>query len=347
MGSIKKYAAINTKLKALSSKLLKKSDYSKLLELGSYKDGFNYLKNNTSYGSIIESEEVLEIEALERLFNKHLYQNLEKIYRYFINEDREFIKALFVRYEVENIKLALRLIMRNEELKGFKEKIYIPKIKTNVDYTLLENSSSIEEAISNLSNTPYRRILEQYINESSVKQMFYMEMTLDRYYFNNLMKVTLSLNKEDKKLIRELLGRNIDLLNIQWIYRGSKYYGLSPEELINYTLNGGFDLNYNYLKDLCYAKSFDEFRNKIKGLKYPDKLIESFGKLDEHIESEIEKYLFELFMKFKKNSYMNMVEFLVYFHSLEFEIRDLFIILESKRYGITKDVAKTFLVRPV
>ena len=74
MGSIKKYAAINTKIKALSSKLLKKSDYSKLLDLSSYEEAFNYLKNSTSYASIIESDEVLEIEVLERLFNKHLYQ---------------------------------------------------------------------------------------------------------------------------------------------------------------------------------------------------------------------------------------------------------------------------------
>ncbi|BEP30271.1 V-type ATPase subunit [Helicovermis profundi] len=347
MGSIRKYAAVNTKIKYLSSKLLKKEDYKKLLEITSYDDAFNYLKNTTDYGDLIEKDEILEIEELERLFNRHLYQSLEKINHYFVNEDREFIKALFVRYEVENIKLLLRLISRNEELKDFKNKIYIPKIKTNVDYELLESSSTLEEAILNLANTPYKRVLEQYIGDHSSRQMFYIEMTLDRHYFNNLMRVTQKLDKEDKKLVNELLGRNIDLLNIQWIYRGSKYYGLSPEELINYTLNGGFLLKYEFLKDLCYTSSFESFREKINKSGYSKDLVNSFGESDEHIESEIEKYLFNLFLKFKKNSYMNMVEFLVYIHSLEFEMRDLFIILESKRYGISEDVAKTFLVRPV
>lgn len=347
MGSVKKYAAVNTKIRYLFSELLKKSDYKKLLEFSTYEESFNYLKNNTSYSKIIETDDVLEIEELERLFNKNLRKSLEKVNYYFSNENREFIHALFIRYEVENLKLLIRLLIRNESLEGYLDKIYIPKIKTNVDYDLLFNSSSIEEMIMNLSNTPYKRVLEQYIDEEERRKIFYMEMTLDRHYFNNLTKTTQNLAKDDRKEVGELLGRNIDLLNIQWIYRGSKYYGLSSEELINYTLDGGFLLKYNFLKELCYASSIEEFKEKIKDSGYPKELVDNFNKNDEHIESEIEKYLFELFMKFRKKNRMNMVEFLVYIHSLEFEMRDLFIILESKRYGISEDVAKTFLVRPI
>lgn len=55
--------------------------------------------------------------------------------------------------------------------------------------------------------------------------------------------------------------------------------------------------------------------------------------------------MYQSFMAQKVKNNMNIVEVLAYMHQMEFEIRDIFSILEMKRYGIYGDDGKEFLVK--
>ena len=54
MGSITRYAAINTKLRALEGRLLSKEDYTNIISAKTINDVVDYLKNNTSYSLVLK-----------------------------------------------------------------------------------------------------------------------------------------------------------------------------------------------------------------------------------------------------------------------------------------------------
>ena len=75
------------------------------------------------------------------------------------------------------------------------------------------------------------------------------------------------LSKEDERIVIEALGINIDLINIQWIYRAMKNYRISLEEILIYSIPNGYKLTYPKLKELIYSKGVEDFIEKVKKTK--------------------------------------------------------------------------------
>ncbi|SKC56746.1 V-type ATPase subunit [Maledivibacter halophilus] len=346
MGSIKKFAAINTKVRTLEGRLLTKNDYSKLISMRSVKDIAIYLKNNTAYREVMEGVDVtsLKVQELELLLKRYIVNQNEKLIHYFTDEYRRLFKIIFIRFEIEDLKLFLRAITRKEKLVDVKELVVYSGVYSTIDYDALSLSKSLEELINNLKGTIYYDVLKFYKNESLEKRLFYMEMSLDRLYFKLLSQRIERLDSKDRKVFGEFLGKNIDLLNLQWIYRGLRFYKLLPEELINYTLHNGYYLNFKRIKELCYTKDEKELIRKMIDSKYGF-LFDNKDTLEIYMERRIERYLYFLLLDYKKREKMNIMESVVYRHLLEYEMRDIISIVEAVRYGMDEENIKKFLVR--
>ncbi|SHJ64829.1 V-type ATPase subunit [Paramaledivibacter caminithermalis] len=346
MGSVRRFAAINTKIRSLEGRLLTQEDYNKLIFMKNVGDIANYLKDKTAYNKVLENVNTASIkrDQLELLLKKYIVKQYEKLIHFFTDEYRRLFKTLFLRYEIEDLKIFLRAVDREESLRHVKDLIVYSGIYSTIDYEALSSSKNLEELINNLKNTIYHNVLKSYTREVPEKRLFYMEMSLDRLYFKLLTDVVEKLDKRDRDILRELLGKNIDLMNLQWIYRGLKFYRLSPEELINYTLHKGYYLNYRRIKELCYTKNEKELINMMIDWKYGF-LFDNKKTLEIFMERRIERYLYFLFLDYKRKEKMNIIESVVYIHLLEFEMRDIISIVEAVRYGIEKEAAKKYLVR--
>lgn len=347
MGSVTKFAAVNTKVKALERYLLSTEDYNQMLQSVNEKEVMNFLKEQTFYGEFLEdlSSEDLRVDYLEGLARRFVFQRYEKLVHYFTDEHRKLFKMLFMRYEVENLKLLIRAVYRKEDLERVNQELMISSIFSKLDYEKLARSLSLEEFVENLKGTPYHRVLKPYINENPKRLMFYMEMNLDRIYFKMLGDQIHKLKGDDLEDMQELLGRNTDILNIQWIYRGLKFYGLSPEELFNYCLGNGF-IRYSKLKELCYSTDEEDFVEKLKNSRYGF-LFEDIETMDQFMERSMERYLYRVLINLEKKHRMNIMPSVIFMHKLEYEMRDIFTILEAKRYRFGADVIKDYLVRIV
>ncbi len=139
-------------------------------------------------------------------------------------------------------------------------------------------------------------------------------------------------------------GSNVDFLNIQWIYRGIKHYDLTAEELFNYCLRGGRYLNLKQLKALCYAADDKAFNKLLMTTRYSD-LFGADERIDLVIERDMERALYRIFQHQVKEAHLNLITPVAYLHALEFEIRDLFAIIEAKRYQMDEAQTRSFLVR--
>jgi V/A-type H+-transporting ATPase subunit C len=346
MGDVRRFAAIHTKIKAMEGLLLEEDAYKALVTFAEPEEIVSYLKETPGYRDVLEETGLdLDINMIERQLKADLIEKYERLGHYFTDGYKKYYKTLFMRFEVEDIKLFLRTYLRKEDVGFLRAHIHQSKYH-RLDLKSLTNASSLEVFVDGLKGTKYHDLLKYYLNEDPEKMMFYMEMRLDHYYFKSLSKQLSEFSNEDKSLMKEVIGKNVDVQNLQWIYRGLKYYKLSSEELLNYTLNIGFYLKYKELKDLCYTRDIEVLVQKIKETKYGF-LFTGSGHSEIFFELNMERYLLKLMEGLQRNAPMTFLDTIVYMHRKEYEVRDIFTLLEAKRYHAPIEDVKTFLVHSV
>lgn len=348
MGTFAQFAAVNTKIKILQRNFLKDEDYLRMLDARDADEVVRYLKANTCYGVLLADEDAgpVQINKLELIFRTHILKRYEALIHYLVDQYRYLFRIIFMRYEIENLKMIIRAVTRKEDLAPLVDSFYRSSVIPQLDYKQLIMAKSMEELVHYLQNTPYHKVLAPYIGESPNRLLFYVEMSLDRVYFKKLAGAVRKLQLDDKVLVSELLGKNTDILNIQWIYRGLKYYHISPEELFNYSLPSGYMLTLTNLRDLCYSADENDLIGKLKKTRYAF-LFQEENDFERFMEIGMERYLFSLLKTMDRKSFMTILPTIIYIHRLEFEMRDLFSLLEAKKFGLSADDIRHFLVRPL
>ena len=97
MGSVVKFSAINTKVKAMMGKMLRRDQYLKLLNCKDFKSTLRVLKEETSYGELLEAYNLEKIHRgdLEIILHKYYISTYNKFINYFNGEYRNLIKSTF------------------------------------------------------------------------------------------------------------------------------------------------------------------------------------------------------------------------------------------------------------
>jgi len=344
MANVSRYAAIFTKVKALESRLLRNEHYALLLAAKDIQEVTKLLLNQTPYGVLLDPN--MSTRDVERTLRHYVFKSYEQMIHYTTNEDRKLFKALIIRYEIELLKNVIRSVSKEANSAGLMELTQQSKHFEIRDFKLLASCHSLDELVADLIFTPYGALLKPYLSERDDQKLFFMEMVLDRYYFKNLADQMQHLSGDGRRFMLELLGTNIDLLNIQWVYRGKKHYNLSPELLFNYCLRDGLRFGLKRLREICYLEDVDAFVEEISKCDYG--FLFSHGENTEILmERNIERALYTLFLKLSKMGQLSLVTPIGYLHKLEYELRDVFSIMEAKRYGLNARETSEFLVRTI
>lgn len=343
MGSVAKFAALNTKLDAISGKLLKNQDYEALMSKESVVEIATYLKENTHYRGVFED---INVDYLHRgeiadILLKRNIALLESLSHYMDGAYRDFLNTLFMRYEVEDLKLIIRALATHEDLQKLKSSFIHSERHAILDFNRLMSVTSIEEIVNLAKDTPYQEAFRNVSEDDLSVREFHAEMNLDAVYFRSLRRRAEKLDQEDREILEDIIGKNIDLINIQWLYRSRTYYQLMPEEILNYTLSGGKSYSFAKMKAIVYA---DDPKEAIMA-SLPTRYENLLNREDIYMERTIYQYLYDLFVKLGRSSQMNISKLTAVTHFLEYEIRDIITITEGIRYDVTPEEMKDFLIR--
>ncbi len=336
MASVSRYAAVVTKMRSLSAKLLTLEDYEKLLQASDYETVQKYFKQSESYRLEIMNDSTAA--ESERALKRIMFRRQARLLPFLSDEDLNFVKLMLRRSEIDALKQIMRAIHSGKQLISFD---FEPQSYFEIkDFDDLLTAESLDQCIKKLLPTTYGKVLKAYIGSDDEEILFYLETTIDRFYFKELLALAQNLNPEDKKIMVEILGINIDLLNLQWLYRGKNFYQIKPEGLFNYVLEGGSKISLSDLKELCYIESPATLLKEM-----PSVYRQNFETGELLIESNMERMLYQSFTKKIGINSMNLSAIIFYMHKLEYEMRDIFTILESKRYGLAANDVNKFLVR--
>jgi V/A-type H+-transporting ATPase subunit C len=347
MSNISRFAAVNTKIKALEGEFLTIENYKNILEQKSVADAARYLRNETSYKEVLKDIDINNIRraSLEGLAKQKMLLNIEKIVHYFNGNYKSFINTLYAKYEIEELKSLARAVYNGRDITPYRNSVFIGKY-SKVDEEKVFNAKYIRDIIAAFEGTVFYRYLQPLLDNNLRENLFRFEMVLDASYYEILQKEWEKLDKHDIKVLEKAQGIMADLLNIQWIYRGIKFYHLRPEELINYTIHIGYRLSTEFLKKLCYSKSLDEFYDMVSQTKYSF-LFKHDATTDIFMERRLERYIYFELKALERNNPMTIITTFAYIKFLEVEVRDIISMVELIRYGMPAEEAEKYLIRPL
>ena len=237
MGAVQKYGFINAKLRARISKILPEALSAEMSRAKSLSEAVELLRN-TDF-SVVESVfgQTGDIKSAElELARKEvrLYLELEALTK---DEVRSIVSALAERFEVDNLKHALRLWF-DSHVRGRRIDAgvgYLLRDRVHRDLALdrIVNAGSLEEAAEALAGTPYGELVARQAAEvTRLQSLFPLEIALDHHFYRQLLAAVDGLGTRDREIARRMIGAEIDLANINWLIRFKGFYKLDPERAL-------------------------------------------------------------------------------------------------------------------
>lgn len=345
MSNISRFAAVNTKIKTLEGEFLRVKDLKSLLEQKTVADAARYLKTQTAYNEVLDQIDVNQTRrsTLESLIKQKMLLNIDKIIHYYNGNYKRFINTLYAKYEIEELKAVARAVYNGVDTKPYRNSIFIGKY-SKVDEEKVFNAKYVRDIIQAFEGTAFYKYLQPLLDNNIKENLFRFEMVLDASYYEILQKEWEKLDKQDMKVLEKAQGILADLLNLQWIYRGIKFYKLRPEELLNYTIHLGYRLSKNFIKDLCYSKDLDAFYELAAQTKYSF-LFKNDETTDIFMERRLERHMYFELKAVERNNPMSIISTFAYIFFLEVETRDIISIIEMIRYGLPEAEAEKYLIR--
>ena len=333
MGNLMAYSAIVTKIKAMERWRLTDQQFEEMAELENVPEAVAYLKENPSYETLFSSfsQDDLHRGKIEQQLNQALYRDFMRIYRFANLRQRRFLELYFRRYELSILKTCLRSIAG-----GMEQELNLEEFGTffqqhsRLDLRQLCQKQTVEQWIANLKGSSYYAPLAALEQKGAVSPTD-CETVLDMAYFQSSWRINRRyLKKDEQKIITQCFGTRMDMLNIQWIYRAKKYYGLSGAQIISILIPIRFHLTRDQITRMAQAESLDEFFSILKTTHY--------GKMDlsetpdlKKIADQINDRVYEMT---RKSDPYSIAALNSYLYFKEKEIRRIITTLERIRYGV-------------
>ena len=351
---LKKYAFINAKLRARISKILDENLFEQMIKARSLHEALRVL-NNTPFQMLEEvyiSTGDLKLAELE-LYKKEveIYKEIEK----YVSEDaKEVVAGLTRKYEIENLKAALRLwfdrVIRKRSIDTYTGYLYREKIHYDLHIDQIINVDSIDSIISILANTPYGKIIKENASQLEItRHLFPIEIALDRYFYAQLYEKARKLDNLDFSIFNSILGIEIDVENISWLVRFRDFYKMSMEQSLANMIPRGNHFDKRALEEIFAAQDLGEILRAFISRRYSalssmlvmqssgsqSKLVFLNRLLDQVILYEVKKM---------KGGYPFSIGIVIaYFILKKNEIQKIMTILNAKYYNIEEERIKSVI----
>lgn len=342
-----KHSCVDTKVMAMKSRMLTKSDYQALIREPDVAGVLSYLKNETYYAPFLKNVDTLQVhrQAVEIPLNRMKIQQIEKILHYLSGMEKGFIKTFLIRADIEALRILIRGMARGENLESLAPLLVYSEEYTNIDFEHLLKASDWESFKKVLVHTEYFRILEIYKTVSIDEDLFPIEKSLERYYYDKLKWYLDRLDQRENKALITTMRKGIDLLNLIWLYRGKKFYNLSREELPAYSLRGGLRIKMEGIQKMAEVKDMDTLLQMMESYDEYKFLFNHRKTIDLYMERRRERFLYFAFLNLFHKNDSGIGKVVAFIRLTEFEIEDVTSIIESKRYRMSIEETEKFLIR--
>lgn len=341
MARIGTYAMVNAKVRAMRSELISAQTFQNMIDARNLHDLISRL-SQTRLENVLKQVKEADPVALEKVLYQAEIDELLKIKKYSKRTPDILIDIFLQRYEGERLKAILRSWHSKEDL----DPIYYTRIKDSLPVDELLASKSIEEFLFQLSESSFRKPLEETIQTyKDRKTLFPIELAIDKYVFKQLFDCIESFDRKDKSIARRLIGVEIDIKNLDWIGRYRRYYKLSSAEIANLLLPNGYRIGSAQIQEIMAGKDLFQAIMGISGLS--GLAIEKSE--DESMAFEaMEQFLYKLLYQEAGHAFgefpFSIGAILGYYYLLRIESKNIKTLIYAKAYGIAESQIQELVI---
>ena len=209
MTSLIEYSAINTKIKAMQSRLLNLNDYKSLAESANVAEAVSKLQYYKNYSVFFKDfpNDKLHRSYIEKLLIKSKFNDFGKLYKFADLKQKRFLNLYFMSYETELLKRCLRncLSYRPLDIDLSEHKTFFNR-HSKVDFESLIKADSINSFLDSISKSIYYAPLEA-VYKSSHSSIFNYELCIDILYFKTVWKSKDKMySKMNVKILEKFFG---------------------------------------------------------------------------------------------------------------------------------------------
>lgn len=318
------------KAKAKLGKLPSKEICRDLLYEDSLERKLDIIRANKSEIPNIYSKKDVEI-----FLSNSLYDDLNSFLKFLKGEEKNFFIKYISKFELQLIQLIVQAIL-NEHLKYSLDIIKREKFSQVIN---VSKDDDFQTFVEKSKSTRYYRTLYPFLNENMQKDsiIFLISNSLNKFYYRDLLEETKKLPKNLGKELREFIGREIDIFNIEMLFRLKKYFILNDYEIFNYLIEGGKYLKTEDLKKLSKL-SLDKVKEKILESPYKSLFNNSsnFYKAKEDLLSDNSKRL--------NNSKYDLLKLIYIVDMMEISNKNIISMLEFDE-TFDKDEKKHYIIK--
>ena len=183
---------------------------------------FSFLVN-TSY-----KEEIINIcgDKVEvGLLEDALFHNYAKTFNKLIKNSSEYVKNLLMavlhKFDALNLKTMLRMVQAGMNTEDILQHIIpLGMYDRKKCQTLLSEVNSLSDIVSSLRDQDFGFTLKETLKtQKIIGDISPLEAALDREVFNGILKEIKNLNRHDRKIATNIMGIEIDALNVTIILK--------------------------------------------------------------------------------------------------------------------------------
>lgn len=282
----------------------------------------------------LELGEEMEEEMRRRCAVKYreLYLNLPK-------RDRKFFELLLERFEVYNIKALLTSIHTGEP-----PKFLPPPLWSRERLQLLSQAKNIEALMDFLKGTEYATVLHESLEEYKRKGLLPVLWRLDCCYYKRLWREA----QKQRKSVRELVGVEVDLVNLKILLRLKKE-GIPPDEIKKFLIRPSYLIPGHLLERAADAEDLSAALQILFDTPYGEVLsrvspqIRASGSLFP-LEREMEEGLLRLCKWYSSSDFFSLAPVVGFFYLKEAELRNLRVLLRLKLERVQPAECRKLLV---
>ena len=139
------------------------------------------------------------------------------------------------------------------------------------------------------------------------------------------------LKPKELELFTRDYGAQINMLNIQWIYRAKKYFNLSPADIYALLIPIQYKISTVLIKEMVEASDLDAFQKAVEKTSYAKHF--DFNQ-NLTVEKLYTDYLYYLYRSDRRKDPYSIASINTYLFLKEEEIKKLTTVIECVRYGI-------------
>ena len=322
--SLIKYPNINAKLKAMYANRLTKENIEDMIKQNNIKNVVLLLKSKSDIFK--NSEENIDRLEIEKLLDESLINDILKIKKLLNKEDNKLFDLFLRQYEIKCVKSILRKLYSEDKTND----IIVENVKmwTNSLFNEIKGIETIEnfdDFFKAIERMEHYNFIKKYQKQENIN-IFEIENEIDKLYFEELYD-SVKFNKN----LKDIVGSEIDLLNIEWIIRIKKFYNFDTQRLLNMLINRFYKIKPNILKDIIEKNSFDDINSILNKTCY-----KNVFSSENDFEENTDTYLYKINYKTFKQDNISIAYIFAYINLVDYENNDIINVVEGIRYNLDK-----------